>query len=116
MSEFVDYLLEVFEPFGPVRARRMFGGHGLYHRDVMFALVADDRLYLKCDATTVEQFRARELEPFQYLKAGKWVQLSYYAAPEEIFDDPETAVHWARLACDAALRARSKSRPKSSQN
>ena len=32
MSEFVDYLGEVFERFGPIKARNMFGGHGIYHR------------------------------------------------------------------------------------
>ncbi len=107
MSEFVDYLLEVLEPFGRVRARRMFGGYGLYHQDVMFALVAGERLYLKCDDSTLEQFLARDMEPFQYRKGGKWVQLSYYSAPEEIFDDPDTAVYWARLAFTAAWRGHS---------
>ena len=28
MNEFVAYLLETFEQFGPIQARRMFGGHG----------------------------------------------------------------------------------------
>lgn len=30
-SEFVDYLSEVFADFGPVSARRMFGGYGVYY-------------------------------------------------------------------------------------
>ena len=36
------------------------------------------------------------------------MQMSYYAAPEEIFDDPEEAGTWAKLAFEAALRARKK--------
>jgi DNA transformation protein len=31
MNESIDYLHEVFDAFGPIRARRMFGGWGIYH-------------------------------------------------------------------------------------
>ncbi len=33
--------------FGPVAVKRMFGGAGIYRDGLMFALVADDVLYLK---------------------------------------------------------------------
>jgi len=46
MSQFVEYLHEVFERFGPIRIRKMFGGYGVYHGGLMFGLVADDTLYL----------------------------------------------------------------------
>ena len=29
MSEFVDYLKEVFEQFGRIQCRKMFGGYGI---------------------------------------------------------------------------------------
>jgi DNA transformation protein len=45
-SEFVEYLLELLEPFGGVKVRAMFGGFGIFRRDLMFGLVADDTLYL----------------------------------------------------------------------
>ncbi len=57
MSEFVDYLKEVFEQFGQIRARKMFGGYGIYHDGVMFGLVADDTLYLKADENTAPYFK-----------------------------------------------------------
>jgi DNA transformation protein len=46
MNEFVDYLHEVFELFGPIRARKMFSEYGIYHNGLMFGLVAGDTLYL----------------------------------------------------------------------
>jgi DNA transformation protein and related proteins len=46
-KEFVDYVLEQLSPLGGVRAKRMFGGHGVYLEGLFFALVADDTLYLK---------------------------------------------------------------------
>lgn len=106
MSDYVEFVREILEPFGEVRARRMFGGYGLYHRDLMFGLIADDALYLKADEQSALWFRERGLGRFEYMKKGKSTKLSYYAAPEEMFDDPEEAVRWATRAFDAALRRR----------
>lgn len=112
MSEFIEYLGEVFERFGAIQARRMFGGHGLYYDGLMFALVADGVLYLKADSESADTFKAQGLRPFEYQKNGKAVNLSYYTAPEEIFDDPDRARDWANRAYEAALRARAaKSKP-----
>lgn len=106
MSEFVDSLEEVFAGFGPIRTRRMFGGYGVYRDGLMFGLVADDVLYLKADGQSVGAFRELGLAPFEYEKNGKKVKMSYYAAPEAIFDDPERARAWAARAFEAALRSR----------
>ena len=106
MSEFVNSLEEVFATFGPIRTRRMFGGYGVYRDDLMFGLVADDVLYLKADRQSADAFSGLGLARFEYEKNGKKVKMSYYAAPEAIFDDPEQARVWAARAFEAALRAR----------
>lgn len=106
MSEFIDNLKEVFESFGVVSAKRMFGGFGLFHDGLMFALVADDVLYLKADRTSAPAFDELGLPAFEYDKAGKKMKMSYYLAPEEILDDPELAREWAERAFAAALRAK----------
>ena len=112
MSDFVEFLKEVFVDFGEIRARRMFGGYGIYHRDVMFGLVAEDVLYLKVDAESAKAFEAKGLKPFQFDSGEKVIKMSYYLAPEEIFDDPEEAAIWARRAYEVAARARaSKKQP-----
>ncbi|QPK64470.1 TfoX/Sxy family protein [Methylomonas sp. LL1] len=56
MSELIAYLPEVFELFGPVTLRMMFGGCGIYHGGLMFALVVDNTLYLKVDAESAHYF------------------------------------------------------------
>ncbi|MCH2190144.1 MAG: TfoX/Sxy family protein [Gammaproteobacteria bacterium] len=104
MSEFIDFLSEVFIDFGELRSKRMFGGHGIYHQDLMIGLVANNELYLKVDALTEDKFRAVESSPFQYNKNGKIVTMSYYQAPQEIFDEPRLAASWAQLAFEAAFR------------
>tara|TARA_B100000508_G_C11197540_1_gene151415 strand:+ start:23 stop:346 length:324 start_codon:yes stop_codon:yes gene_type:complete len=106
MSDFVEYLKEVFQDFGPVSARKMFGGHGLFHQGLMIGLVADDVLYLKIDEQSKAAFIDEGCEPFMYNKGGKQVQMSYFTAPDRVFDDPDEAVRWASLAYDAALRSK----------
>jgi DNA transformation protein len=105
MSEYVEYLKEVFSEFGSVEPRRMFGGYGVFHKGLMFALVADDVLYLKADESIAQHFTERELEQFSYEKQGKVFRMSYYMAPEDIFDDPEEAKIWADRSYAAAVRS-----------
>jgi DNA transformation protein and related proteins len=105
MSEFSVHLHEVFAELGTITIRRMFGGYGVYHQGLMFALVADDALYLKADAQNLAHFSKRGLPPFQYSKQGKLLNIAYYLAPDEILDDPAAAAEWGRRSHAAALRA-----------
>ena len=107
-NEFVEHLHEVFRLFGPIRAKRMFGGYGVYHGDLMFGLVANDTLYLKVDAQSAPLFAEARSKPFEYTKNGVALKLSYSSAPVEIFDDPHAAQVWATRAYEAALRSRAK--------
>jgi DNA transformation protein and related proteins len=102
----VDHCLELLAPLGAVRARRMFGGHGLYCDDLFFALIATNRLYLKVDAVSQPAFIAAGCEPFVYDGAGKPVTMSYWTAPPAAMESPAEMQPWARLALSAALRAR----------
>jgi DNA transformation protein len=111
MSEFVQSLSEVFERFGRIVARRMFGGHGIYHDGRMFALVIRDTLYLKSDAGNVADFDRLQLPPFQFERDGKTMTMSYRQAPAELFEDRDEAAQWARLAWEAALRSGQKPKP-----
>ena len=104
MSDFIPFVQELLEGWGPVSARRMFGSHGLYHEGLMFAIVMEQRLYLKVDEVNRPEFEALGLAPFTYAMKGRDVALSYWAAPDTLFDDPQEAVLWARSAWDAALR------------
>ena len=110
MSEFVDYLLEVFEEFGPINSKRMFGGYGIYYQGVMFGLVADDTLYLKADDSISNYFASRDLGQFEYNKGGKTIKMSYYQAPEELLEDKEIAREWARRSYEVALETKAKAK------
>ncbi len=108
VSQFVEHLSEVFRLFGPIRSRRMFGGYGVYHNELMIGLVADDTLYLKTDAVSAPHFSEAGCMQFEYEKNGITMKMSYSSAPVEIFDDPEVARTWAVRAYEAAMRSRNK--------
>jgi len=105
-SEFISHCLELLAPLGSPRARRMFGGHGLYVDDLFIALVLGERLYLKTDAQTRPLFEAAGCEPFVYDSAGKQVSIAYFSAPDDAMESPPLMQPWARHALSAALRAR----------
>lgn len=111
-NEFVTHVLDLLEPLGPVSARRMFGGYGIYIDRLMFALVANDSLYFKVDAASQGEFEAAGLEPFRYTKKGKTFEMSYHAAPEDALEDAELLRGWARKGVDAAMRAAREKAPK----
>jgi len=109
----VEHCLEMLAPLGAVRARRMFGGHGLYIDDLFVALVAFDRLYLKTDADSRARFEAAGCQPFAYEARGKPVTVSaYWSAPAEAMESPALMAPWARLAVQAAVAARGAVKPR----
>lgn len=111
-KEFVSYVVELMQSIGPVGAKSMFGGHGIFLEELMFGLVSDSILYLKVDKETENEFNAKGLEAFTYNKKGKEFKMSYHQAPDEVFDDGEKMNCWANKAYCAALRAASKKRNK----
>ncbi len=104
--DFADYAVELLGTLGRVAARRMFGGYGLYCDGVMFALIADDVLYLKADEASRGEFERAGSEPFVYDARGRRTTMAYWRTPDEAMESRELAAPWARAALAAALRAR----------
>ncbi len=109
-DEFVDYTLELMACLGAVRARKMFGGYGIYLDDLMFGIVADDVVYLKADDLSRESFVQAGLEPFRL--ESKNAVMSYFTVPEEAMDDANLMCEWAQRGLDAAQRAAKAKRPR----
>ena len=106
-SSYLDHLKDLFSPFGDITIRKLFGGAGVYCDGVIFAITGDEGLWLKVDDVTRAEFEAAGLTPFTYeFDKGKTGQMSYYNAPEEVFDDHDALAHWTGLALGAAARAK----------
>lgn len=104
-SDFVEFVAEQMAFVGGLRIRAMFGGYGIYQGDCMFALIADDRLYFKADATTRAEFEAKGLSPFTYVSRGKSMTMQYFEAPPEVFEEQEAMRSWVQKAYGTALKA-----------
>ena len=99
-------VLDRFRQLNEATERRMFGGVGIFHNGLMFALIADNELYLKADKHSVHFFEEVDCAAFSYSKAdGKLFKMSYYQAPEEALEDIEEMNIWANNAYGVALRA-----------
>jgi DNA transformation protein len=105
---FCDFVLDLLSPLGPVAARRMFGGYGLYLDGRMFALIAGDTLYFRTDGASAPEFEAAGLAQFRPLVKGKPFAMPYHEAPMEALEDSDALCAWAEKALAAAARAGAK--------
>ena len=104
-DSFMEYTVELLKPLGPVQARSMFGGWGLYYGGRMFGLIIQGQLYLKTDEVTRPDFEAEGCRPFIYQSRGREQPMSYWTPPADAEDDGRRLLPWARRAVDAANRA-----------
>jgi DNA transformation protein len=109
-DRFVEHVLgDVLAGLPGLRARSMFGGHGLYAGSVFFGIIAEGTLYFKVDEHNRAMMSAAGGEPFSYAAKDKTeVSLGYLSVPEEILERPEEAVRWAESAIAVAKRAKAK--------
>ena len=104
-DSFADFLREQLAPLGRVTMRRMFGKTGVFCNGLMLGMVRDDTLYLRVDDHNRAVFKEVEsLPPLNYEKGGSTIDLSFWRAPERLFDEPDELVAWARAALAAARR------------
>ena len=110
-TSYLDHIKDLFSEFGDITIRKMFGGAGIYCDGAIFAITGDDGIWLKVDDVTRAEFETAGLEPlkveFDNVAQGcKSGTLSYYNAPDEIYDDHDALVHWTSLAFGASARAK----------
>jgi len=106
---FAEFLCEQLAPLGRVTMRRMFGKTGVFCDGFMFGMVRDNTLYFRVDADNRATFKeAESFPPLNYAKRGGTIDLSFWRAPERLFDEPDELVTWARTALAAAQRVATK--------
>jgi DNA transformation protein len=108
-DSFAEFLREQLAPLGQVTMRRMFGKTGVFCDGLMLGMVTDDTLYLRVDDHNQTAFKeAQSSPPLSYKKKGCTIDLSFWRAPERLFDEPDELVAWARAALAAARRVAAK--------
>jgi DNA transformation protein len=120
---FAEFLRDQLVPLGRITMRPMFGKTGGFCDGVMFAMVTENVVYFRVDDQNRAALEEAEaFPPLEYEKKGETIELSFWRAPERLFDEPDELVAWARAALAAARRVaarrertapRRKSKPRS---
>ena len=102
---FAEFLRDQLAPLGRITMRRMFGKTGVFCDGFMLGMVKDNTLYFRVDDDNRATFKeACSFPPLNYAKKGGTIDLSFWRAPERLFDEPDELVTWARAALAAARR------------
>ncbi|SPE27366.1 conserved hypothetical protein [Candidatus Sulfopaludibacter sp. SbA6] len=110
-KEYLEFVTDWLAPLGEISERGMMGGHVLYCDGVVFALVANNVLYLKADDVTRPRFEALGLGPFRPFPDNPGT-MQFHLPPAEFFEDSEVMEEWGWAAVEVGRRAQAKRKPK----
>jgi DNA transformation protein len=103
-ESFTDFVLDQLQDLQDVKARRMFGGFGLYRDETFFGIIHKGCLYFKVDESSISEYRKRKMKPFR--PSAKQTLKSYYRVPVDVMEDAEQLADWAKRA----IRSQQKNR------
>ena len=101
-ESFKEFVLDQLAGLPDVRARAMFGAHGLYSGDHFFAILDEGRLFFKTDEKSTADYIDRGMGPFTYTSRGKTMTMAYLEVPPDILENAPELVQWARRAIQLA--------------
>ena len=105
-DSFKEFVLDQLRALPDVRARAMFGAHGLYQDEHFFGILDEGRLFFKTDAQSQADYVARGMGPFTYESKGRVLTMSYHEVPPDVLENAPELVAWARRAIEGATRSR----------
>jgi DNA transformation protein and related proteins len=101
-DSFKEFVLDQLSALPDVRARAMFGAHGLYCGDRFFAILDEGRLFFKTDAPSQADYIARGMGPFTYESRGRIMTMAYHEVPPDVLENREELAAWAQRAIQIA--------------
>jgi len=111
-DSFNEFVLDQLSALPDLRAKAMFGAHGLYCGEKFFGILDEGRLFFKTDAASQADYTARGMGPFTYEMKGKVMTMAYHEVPPDVLEQPHELTAWARRAIQIAA-AKPSRRPKS---
>ena len=86
-----EMFLEKLQPIGDIRSKRMFGGHGIFYKGKMFAIIdSRGQSYLKVNDSTMAEFEERG--------SFKHSRMPYYSVPNDVILNQDELIRWT-LKC-----------------
>ena len=102
-DSFEDFVLDQLSAMSDLRAKRMFGGCGLYRDETFFGILFDGRMYLRVTPESRERYEARGMQPFR--PNAKQTLARYWQVPPEVLEDARELTRGAEEAAHEARRA-----------
>ena len=110
-DSFKEFVLDQLSALPEIRAKAMFGAHGIYCGEYFFGILDEGRLFFKTDERSKADYVSRGMPPFTYESKGKLMTMSYHEVPPEVLESPLELVDWARRAIATAARNREARKP-----
>jgi len=107
-DSFKEFVLDQLSALPELRAKAMFGAHGLYCGEKFFGILDEGRLFFKTDQQSQADYLARGMGPFTYEMRGKAVTVSYHEVPPDMLEQPQELTVWAQRAIRIAATKPSK--------
>jgi DNA transformation protein len=101
--EYLNFISDKLAPIGNIKSRAMFGGYGIFHEGLMFALISEDLLYFKVDDTNRDMYKKAQSQPFPH-------GISYWEVPSDVLEENTELQKWANVSIKIAHEAAKKKR------
>lgn len=106
-NQYLTYIIDTLQPHGPITAKAMFGGHGIYSGKLIIGLIVENQLYFKADESTRPDFEKHDSEQLIFTdKNNKKFIMPYMTLPESILENREELPLWIEKAYQVSLRAK----------
>lgn len=102
--EFRAHVEEHLSATVPIQTRAMFGGVGIYSDGLFFALIAEDKLYLKVSDLNRTDFEAAGMGPFFPFDSP--TPMHYWELPPGVLEQPDELRVWVDKAIAVAEAAK----------
>ena len=109
-DSFKEFVLDQLSALPELRARAMFGAHGIYAAEKFFGILDEGRLFFKTDAASAADYTARGMGPFTYEMKGRVMTMAYHEVPPDVLENAPELTSWAQRAIQIAT-AKPKKRP-----
>ena len=102
-EDFKNFILDQLQGLGEFETKSMFGGLALLYQGSAFAKIKHDKVWLKVDESSRDDFESRNLAQYTYGKDNSR-KLNFYEAPLEVIEDRDKLVEWAKRSINAATK------------
>lgn len=96
--EYLNFIMDKLALLDDIKSRSMFGGYGIFHLGLMFALISEDTLYFKVDESNRDMYKRAQSKLFPH-------GISYWEVPTEVLEENKRLFEWAKISIEIAQKA-----------